>query len=239
MLPMPLQVGSERITTLTRLLTIAVLAIAAVMVTAAPAPAATDTSQFSVGAGTLAFDTSPNVPDFGVLTLNGQAQTLTGQMSSWQAHDATGSGSGWNITVQGDSSAGKSAVFKEYCTDGTSTNGCNTAVTGGPGPGYVTSSPKTLSADSLTLSSTSASFTAIGGTTGTAPTHSCGTPCNVDHATTVKIASAASGAGMGTYQASGYTAASLALLTPSTAYAIGTGNKVYRVDLIFTLNSGP
>ena len=239
MLPIPLQARRDRTTTLTRLLTIAVLATTVLILTAAPSPAATDTSQFSVGAGTLAFDTSPNVPDFGVLTLNGQAQTLTGQMSSWQAHDATGVGLGWNITVQGDSSAGKSAVFKEYCTDGTATNGCSTAVSGGPGPGYVTSSPKTLSADSLTLSSTTAGFTAIGGTTGTAPTHSCGTPCNVDHSTTVKIGSAAIGAGMGTYQASGYTATSLSLLTPSTVYAIGTGNKVYRVDLIFTLNSGP
>jgi hypothetical protein len=50
------------------------------------------------------------------------------------------------VTVQGDSGAGTSPVFKECCTDGTAANGCDTAVSGAPGAGYVTSSPKTLSA---------------------------------------------------------------------------------------------
>src|SRR5436309_1387204 len=146
---------------------------------AVPALAATDTTQFSVNAGTLSLSSAPDVPNLPALTLNGQAQTLNATMSNWTAVDATGSGSGWNLNVQGDSSGGKSAVFKEYCTDGTSTNNCNTAVGGGAGPGYVTSGA-TVAANSLRLDSNSAAFTAQNGTSGTAPTHSCGTPCNVD-----------------------------------------------------------
>jgi hypothetical protein len=130
-------------------------------------------------------------------------------------------------------------VFKEYCTDGTATNGCNTAVGGGAGPGYVTTSPQTLAANSLKLNSTGAGFTALGGTTGTAPTHSCGAACNVDTASAVKIASAALNAGMGDYAANGYTATSLALAIPTTVKAIGVGNKVYHVDLIWTMATGP
>jgi hypothetical protein len=198
------------------------------------ASAASDTTQFAVTAGALVFNTNPDVPDFSAVTLNGSAQTANATMNAWEAEDATGTGSGWNVNVQGDAAAGKSAVFKEYCTDGTVTNGCSTAVSGGPGPGYVTTTPKTLAANSLKLNST-----AVGGTTGTAPTHSCSATCNVDSAATVKIAAAAANAGMGSYSASAYSGTSLALSIPTTTKAIGTGNKVYRVDLIWTLATGP
>src|SRR5206468_7972342 len=110
------------------------LCAVAALVVAAPAMAATDTTQFSVTPGALSLSAAPDVPTLPALTLNGQAQTLNAAMSSWTAVDATGSGSGWNVNVQGDSSASKSAMFKEYCTDGTATNGCNTAVGGGAGP---------------------------------------------------------------------------------------------------------
>jgi hypothetical protein len=203
------------------------------------ASAASDTTQFAVTAGSLIFNTNADVPDFSAVTLNGTAQTANATMNSWEGEDSTGTGSGWNVNVQGDAAAGKSAVFKEYCTDGTATNGCSTAVSGGPGPGYVTTTPKTLAANSLKLNSTGAGFTAISGTTGTAPTHSCSAGCNVDSASTVKIASAAVNAGMGSYAASGYTGTSLALSIPTTTKAIGTGNKVYRVDLIWTMSTGP
>lgn len=216
---------------------------AAVAVAALPAGAsadsASDNSQFSVTPGTLAFDAAPNVPNLSGLALNGQAQTVSATMSDWTVVDATGSGSGWNVSAQGESGSGKSPVFKEYCTDGDSANGCDTAVAGGPGPGYVTSSPKSLSANSLTLTSTGAGFNPLAGTTGTAPTHTCGSGCNVDSASPVKVASAASNAGMGTYQAASYDAASLGLTVPTTTKAIGTGNKAYRVDLLWTLSSGP
>ena len=100
-----------------------------------------DTTQFSVAGGSLGFDAAPNLPPFAGVTLNGQSQTSAAHMSDWAVTDGTGSGSGWNVTVQGDNGAGKSAVFKEYCTDPAATNGCDTAVAGGVGPGYVTSSP--------------------------------------------------------------------------------------------------
>jgi hypothetical protein len=152
--------------------------------------------------------------------------------------DATGSGSGWNVTVQGDSGSGKSAVFKEYCTDGTASNGCNTAVGGGPGPGYVTDG-FTLPAGSLTLNSTGADFTGLPGTVGTAPSHLCSAGCALDSATAVSVASIATGLGLGTWLAQGYSSASVSLATPSTLRYIGAGNKVYRVNLLWTLASGP
>jgi hypothetical protein len=206
---------------------------------ASGAEAASDTTQFAVTAGSLSLTSAPVTPVLPGLTLNGNAQTLNATESNWTAVDATGTGSGWHLTVIGDSAAGKSAVFKEYCTDGTATNGCSTAVSGGPGPGYVTTTPQTLAANSLKLNSTGAGFTAVGGTTGTAPTHSCSATCNVDSAATVKIAAAAANAGMGSYSASAYSGTSLALSIPTTTKAIGTGNKVYRVDLIWTLATGP
>ena len=207
-----------------------VAALAALsMLPAASAWAATDTTQFSVTAGTLAFGTAPDVPTLPALTLNGQAQTLNTTMNNFSVADATGSGAGWNVTVNGDSGTGKSAVFKQYCPNAT----CGTD----SGPGYV-SSGSTLAANSLTLNSTSATFSALNGTTGTAPTHQCGSGCNVDSASAVKTISAASSAGMGTYQTSGYTATSLALSAPTTVKALQT-NEVYRVDLLWSLNSGP
>jgi hypothetical protein len=43
---------------------------------------------------------------------------------------------------------------------------------------------------------------------------------------------------MGTYQANTYSATSLALPAPSNVKALQT-NEVYRVNLVWTLNSGP
>jgi putative surface cell wall-binding protein len=195
---------------------------------AAPANAATDATQFSVTAGTLSFSTAPNAPDLPGLTLNGQAQTLNATMGNSTIVDATGSASGWNVTVNGDSGLGKSAVFKQYCTQ---------ALCGTDPLGYVTGG-STLAANSLTLDSTGASFAAQGGTTGTAPTHQCASTCNVDSAGAVKVVSAAANAGMGTYATSTYSGTSLALAAPTTVKAL-PANEVYRVDLLWTLGSGP
>jgi hypothetical protein len=221
--------------------TVAAVLTAALLVPAAQAVAATssDTSSLSVTPGTLGFDTAPDVPALGTLTLNGQAQTKTAQMNDWQVTDGTGDAAGWHVIVQGDTGAGKSPVFKEYCTDGTSANGCDTAVGGGPGPGYVTTSPKTLGADSLSMATLGAGFTAQGGTTGTAPTFSCDAGCSLDTASPVTIASAAAGAGMGTYLTASYAADSVSLAAPTTVKSVGTGNKAYMVDLTWTLASGP
>jgi hypothetical protein len=213
------------------------LAVAASALAACVLPAtalgatANDTTQFSVTAGSLAFGTAPDTPNLSGLTLNGQAQTLNGQMANHSASDATGSGSGWNITVVGNTAAGKSPVFKQYCDNGASACGADAANS------YV-SGGQTLAVNSLTLSSTGAGFTAQNGSTGTAPTHSCGSPCNMDAASPVKVVSAAVGAGMGTFQANSYGASSLALSAPSTVRSL-PANEVYRVDLLWSLNSGP
>jgi hypothetical protein len=195
------------------------------------AATSSDTTQFSVTAGTLAFTTVPDAPVFPALTLNGQAQTLNAQMGNFGVSDATGSAAGWNVTVAGDNTAGKSAVFKEYCTNA---GGC-----GAHPLGYVTGG-YTLGQNSITLNSTSASFSAQNGTTGTAPTHSCNSGCFVDAlpASPVKVVSAAAGAGMGSYLTTGYTATSLAAAAPSTVQAL-LANEVYRVDLLWTLGTGP
>src|SRR3954471_6041713 len=99
---------------------VAVAAAATMLATTSPAFGATssDTTQFSVTAGSLAFTTAPDVPNLPALTLNGQAQTLNAAMNNFGVDDATGSGSGWNLTVSGDNTGGKSAVFKQYCTQG-------------------------------------------------------------------------------------------------------------------------
>jgi hypothetical protein len=206
----------------------AVCAIAA-LVSAPAALAANDTTQFSVTAGSLSLGTAPDVPNLPALTLNGQSQTLTAQMANFSAIDATGAATGWNVTVIGDTSGGKSAVFKEYCPNATC--GSNS------GPGYV-SGGATLAANSLTLDSTGAGFSALSGTTGTAPTHQCNSGCFVDSASAVKVVSAAALAGMGTFQTTSYGASSLSLSAPTTIRALQT-NEVYRVDLVWSLNSGP
>jgi hypothetical protein len=195
----------------------------------ATALGASDTTSFTVSPGSLSLTAAPDYPNFGALTLNGQAQTLSAQMGSFTVADGSGSAAGWNVSVIGDTAGGKSAVFKVYCPNAN----CGSDT----GPGYV-SGGATLPANSLTLSSTGATFSALNGTTGTAPTHSCGSGCFVDAASQVKLVSAATNAGMGTYQASGYGASSLALVTPTTVKALQV-NERYQVDLVTTLNSGP
>jgi hypothetical protein len=194
----------------------------------ASAATAEDKTQFSVTAGSLSFSTTPAMPTLASITLNGAAQTTNSTMTNFGIADATGSGSGWNTTVIGQTGASKSAVFKQYCP---------TATCGADPEGYVTGGA-TLAANSLTLNSTGASFAAQSGTTGTAPTLQCSTACNVDSASAVKIASAAVSAGMGTWLTTGFSATSLALSTPSTLKALSNG-EVYRVNLLWTLTTGP
>jgi hypothetical protein len=195
------------------------------------AATSSDTTQFAVTAGTLVFTTVPDAPNLPALTLNGQQQTLNATMGNFGVSDSTGSGAGWNVTVAGDNTGGKSSVFKAYCTNA---GGC------GAHPfGYVTGGA-TLAQNTLTLNSTGAGFSAQNGTTGVAPTHQCNTPCNVDTApgSPVKVISAAAGAGMGSYLTTSYSGTSLAAITPSTTAAL-LANEVYRVDLLWTLSTGP
>jgi hypothetical protein len=124
---------------------------------------------------------------------------------------------------------GNSAVFKQYCP---TLLGCGTDP-----QGYVIGGA-TLPANSLTLNSTAASLTAQFGSTGTAPTLQCGAVCDVDSASAVKVTSAAVNAGMGTWGTTGFSSSSLSLATPTTLKALLNG-EVYRVNLIWTLNTGP
>jgi WxL domain surface cell wall-binding len=204
-------------------------ALAAVFSTAAQAATQEDKTQFSVTAGSLAFSTAPALPTLSSVTLKGEAQTTTTTMTNFGVVDGTGSGSGWNTTVAGQTGSEKSAVFAQYCPTEPK---CGT-----DSKGYVPSGA-TLPANSLTLSSTGASFGAQNGSTGTAPTLQCSSACNVDSATAVKIASAAVSAGMGTWLTTGFGASSLSLATPSTLKSLSNG-EVYRVNLIWTLSTGP
>ena len=213
--------------------TIAAVVLAFSVATLAPgsASAATqeDKTQFSVTAGSLSFSTLPAMPTLSSVTLKGEAQTTNTTMTNFGVADATGSGSGWNTTVAGQTGSEKSAVFAQYCPTEPK---CGT-----DNKGYVPSGA-TLSANSLTLTSTGASFAAQSGSTGTAPTLQCSSACNVDSASAVKIASAAVSAGMGTWLTTGFGATSLSLATPSTLKALSNG-EVYRVNLIWTLSTGP
>ena len=205
-----------------------VCAVAALVPAGASGATAENTTQFSVTAGALTFSTAPTMPALSSIALNGQAQTTTTAMTNFGIADATGTGAGWNVTVAGQSGSGKSAVFAQYCP---------TATCGSDTLGYVASGA-TLAANSLTLSSTGASFSGQSGTTGTAPTLQCASSCNVDSASAVKVSSAALNAGMGTWLTGSFGASSLSLATPSTLKALANG-EVYRVNLLWTLSTGP
>jgi hypothetical protein len=209
-------------------------ALAAVFASTAQGATQNDQTYFSVSAGSLSFATAPAMPTLTSVTLNGQAQTTNTTMTNFAVDDATGSGSGWNVTVNGRSGTGLSPVFAQYCNSGSA---CNSGAD--PANSYV-SGGATLPADSLTLNSTGASFSGQNGTTGNAPTLTCGSGCGVDHATANKVASASNSPvqGMGTWGTASWSGTSLALSTPSTLKVLPT-NEVYRVDLLWTLGSGP
>jgi hypothetical protein len=221
----PRRVKSDRLA-----LGVLIALIGAISISPGVAMAATqeDKTQFSVTAGSLSFSTVPAMPTLTSVTLNGQAQTTNSTMTNFGVADATGSGSGWNVAVEGQAGTKKSAVFAQYCPK---------ATCGADTEGYVPSGA-TLAANSLTLNSTGASFSAQNGSTGSAPTLQCSTACNVDHASAVKIASAALNAGMGTWLTTGFSATSLALSTPTTLKAL-SNEEVYRVNLLWTLSTGP
>lgn len=171
------------------------------------------------------FGTAPKLPTLTTVVLNGKAQTVNTTMTNFSVVDTRGTKSGWNVTVAGQSGTGKSAVFAQYCPK---------ALCGSDSEGYVASGQK-MAANSLTLNSTGAKFSG----TGTAPTLQCSTACKVDSATAVKIASAATGgAGEGTWTTTGFSTTSLALAVPTTLRALNN-EEVYRVNVLWTLSTGP
>jgi hypothetical protein len=172
----------------------------------------------------LKFVTVPALPALPAITINAHSQTLNATMNNFSVADTRTAKSGWNVTVAGQTGTGKSAVFAQYCPK---------AKCGSESEGYAAGG-STLAANSLTLSSTGAKFTG----TGTAPTFQCATACNVDSATAVKIASAATGAGEGTWTTTGFSATSLALSVPTTLRGL-PAEEVYRVNILWTLATGP
>lgn len=174
----------------------------------------------------VSFSPAPNAPNLPDVTLNGTAQTDTATMANWGVSE-TLSLSGWNVTVAGDTSAGKSAVFKQYCPNAT----CGAH----SGPGYVTGG-HTLPAGSLTLDSTGAGWT---GNIGTQPSHLCNSGCAMDTTTPVKIANKGSLGALGTWTTTGYSSSSLSVSIPTTIRALTEPGEVYRVDLVWTLSTGP
>jgi hypothetical protein len=174
----------------------------------------------------ISFSTAPNAPNLPTVTLNGTAQTDTATMANWGVSEVL-SLSGWNVTVAGDTGAGKSAVFKQYCPNAT----CGAH----SGPGYI-SGGHTFASGSLTLDSTGAGWT---GNIGAQPSHLCNSGCALDTTTPVKIANKGNLGALGTWTTTGYSSSSLEVAVPTTTRALTEPGEVYRVDLVWTLGSGP
>jgi hypothetical protein len=145
-------------------------------------------------------------------------------MNNFEISDAAGSG--WNITVAGNTAAGDSPVFAQYCPN---SEGCGTDALG-----YVPSG-RALPADSLTLNTTGAIFTTL---LGGAATFTCNSGCFVDTTTPSKLATESTGAVLATWASTGFSATSLALST-ATTLRILPASEVYRLNVIWSLNTGP
>lgn len=173
----------------------------------------------------LAFSTAPALPALPTVALNARAQVSNAKMNNFEVSDLLGGG--WNITVAGNTAAGKSPTFAQYCP---SSGGC-----GADALGYIPGG-KTLPVNSLTLNTNGASFTTL---LGGPATFTCNaTPCNIDAATPSKIATESTGTLAATWTTTGFSATSLALST-ATTLKILPASEVYRVDVVWTLNTGP
>jgi hypothetical protein len=176
-------------------------------------------------ATTVALTTAPNLPTLTGVTLNGQSQSTSTIWSNAMQITSSGTNNGWNLTVNGNSAAGRSAVFKQYCPNAT----CGTD----SGPGYITGG-FTLPAGSLTMNTSGASWTSAA----PRPAYQCSvTPfCKIDQTTATKVVSASTSVALGTSTGSGSTV--LTLATPASMRKLQT-NEVYRLNLVWTLSSGP
>lgn len=148
--------------------------------------------------------------DFGGITLNGAAQSTTATMDAFTVTDARGTGVGWNVTVSASS-------FKEYAD------------------GAYVASGKTLGTSRFTMATASAAkvdATSSGLPTMTSGAYTLDADADSDGVSeAVKIASAATDDGMGSYTV---TPGQLGLSVPANVYA-----KTYRSDVTVTLSTGP
>jgi hypothetical protein len=177
--------------------------------------------------GMPAFVTPPLMPALPAVTLNGQSQTLKARMNNFSVSAGVADLGGWNVTVNGDASAGHSAVFKIDCP--------GPSACGSDPVGYV-SGGATLPANSLTLNSTGATWSGVGLSV---PVYLCNLGCSVDSATPVKIADVASLSVAATWTTANWSATSVALTVPTTIRTPNQAGEVYNVDLLWTLGSGP
>jgi hypothetical protein len=201
-------------TVIRRVAVVCVVAIAGLALTAGPSMATT-----------VALTTAPTLPTLSGVTLNGQTQTTFTLWTNAMKITSSGTNNGWNLTVNGNAAGGRSAVFKQYCPNAT----CGTDT----GPGYV-GGGFTLPADSLTLNTGGASWTGAA----PRPAYQCSVSpfCTIDHATATKVVSASTSVALATWTGSGSSVLSLA--TPASLRKLQTG-EVYRVDVLWTLSSGP
>jgi hypothetical protein len=176
-------------------------------------------------ATTVALTTAPNLPTLTGVTLNGQSQSTFTIWSNAMKITSSGTNNGWNLTVNGNSAGGKSAVFKQHCPNAT----CGTD----SGPGYIAGG-FTLPAGSLTMNTSGASWTSAA----PRPAYQCNVSpfCKIDQATATKVVSASTSVALGAWTGSGSTV--LTLATPASLRKLQT-NEVYRLDLLWTLSSGP
>jgi hypothetical protein len=175
-------------------------------------------------ATTVSFTTAPTLPTLTPLTLNGQSQNTSTPWPNAMKIASSGTNTGWKLTVNSTSGGGRSSVFKQYCPNTT----CGT-----DSFGYVTGG-FTLSADSLTLDTSGASWTG----SGTTPAYQCSASpfCKIDQTTATKVVSASTSVAPGTWTASG--SSTLSLATPASLRKLQAG-EVYRVNVVWTLASGP
>jgi hypothetical protein len=213
------------------LFSVAAFLVAAATPFPASAPASEDSVQFSVIPGSLGFGASPGLPGISTLVSDGPAQSISSRAANFEVSDASGTGLGWSISVSGDNAPGKSPVLRQYCP----APKCGDDA----GPGYVVDG-STLPPDSLTLDSSGATFRPVAGSSGPGPAHQCNAGCFVDAppSSPTKIVVAASGTGMGTFRTTGFSSSSVRLAAPVNTRGLQNG-ELYRVDLGWTLNSGP
>ena len=131
------------------------------------------------------------------------------------------------MTVASVSGGANSSVFKQYCPNAT----CGTDT----GPGYV---HRRLHAARRLADARHGRRPASPDPGATKPAFQCGVSpfCNVDTTTATKIVSASTSSSLTTWTSSGNSI--LSLTTPANLHKLQT-NEVYRVNLVWTLNSGP
>src|SRR5437764_4140786 len=92
--------------------TILLLAAAATASLVIPGGAlgAGNTTSITLGAGTLAFSTTPSASNFANTTLTGAQQSVHTNFANWGVNDATGSGAGWHVTFQASQFTGTGPI---------------------------------------------------------------------------------------------------------------------------------